>query len=67
MAKTIAEASKKDASNLPRFAVPPVRLFGGSDNRDADTLAQILAVHLIRSGKYGGIPAPKASNRCRPS
>jgi TolB-like protein len=65
MAKNIVEASRKDASKLPRLAVPPVRLAGGADTRDADTrdadtLAQILAVHLIGSGKYAVYPRTKS-------
>jgi hypothetical protein len=60
MAKNIVEASRKDASTLPRLAVPPVRLAGGADTRDADTLAQLLAAHLVRSGKYAVYPRTKS-------
>ncbi|MDR2783067.1 MAG: hypothetical protein LBB48_04390, partial [Treponema sp.] len=60
MAKSIVDASRKDTSELPRLAVPPVRLSGGADTRDADTLAQILAVHLVRSGKYAVYPRTKS-------
>ena len=52
MARNIAAAIGKDASGLPRLAALPVRLSGGADSREADTLAQILAVHLVLSGKY---------------
>ncbi|MDR2793043.1 MAG: hypothetical protein LBB61_05180, partial [Treponema sp.] len=60
MAKNIVDASRKDASKLPRLAVPPVRLAGGANTRDADTLAQILAVHLVRSGRYAVYPRTKS-------
>jgi hypothetical protein len=65
MAKNIVDATKKNASNLPRLAVPPVRLSGGADTqetdtRNADTLAQILAVHLVRNGKYAVYPRTKS-------
>ena len=60
MAKNIVDASGKDASNLPRLAVPPVRLSGGADTRDHDTMAQILAVHLVHNGKYAVYPRTKS-------
>jgi TolB-like protein len=60
MAKRIAEASRKDASAMPQLAVPPVRMAGGADSREADTLAQILAAHLVQSGKYGVYPRTKS-------
>ncbi|MDR0785605.1 MAG: hypothetical protein LBE74_06970 [Treponema sp.] len=56
MAKIIVAASKRDASRLPRLATPPVRLSEGASEREADTLAQILAVYLIRSRKYAVYP-----------
>jgi hypothetical protein len=59
MAKTIAGASRGGAANLPRLAVPPVRLSGGADTREADALAQILAAHLVQSGKYAVYPRTK--------
>jgi TolB-like protein len=65
MARTIASALKADASNLPLLALPPAQWPGGANNReadtrDADTLAQILAVHLVRSGKYAVYPRTKS-------
>jgi TolB-like protein len=56
MARNIADAVKNDPSRLPRLAVPPVELRGGAEPRAADALAQILAVHIIRSGKYQVYP-----------
>jgi hypothetical protein len=60
MAKTIVAALKTDASNLPLLALPPVQWSGGANSREADTLAQILAVHLVRSGKYAVYPRTKS-------
>ncbi|MDR0722355.1 MAG: hypothetical protein LBF75_06115, partial [Treponema sp.] len=56
MARNIAAATRVDASRLPRLAVVPVELSGGADQRDADTLARILAVNIIRGGKYAVYP-----------
>jgi hypothetical protein len=52
MAHAIAQAARADASKLPRLAAPPVALSGGADPRAADVLARILAIHIIRRGKY---------------
>ena len=60
MARNIAAASGKDASKLPRLAVPPMRMAGGADSREAGTLAQILSMHLVRSGKYAVYPRTKS-------
>jgi hypothetical protein len=56
MARTIVEAAAIDASRLPRLSIVPVELGGGADRREADTLAQILAAHIVRSGKYAVYP-----------
>ncbi|MDR2193139.1 MAG: hypothetical protein LBP19_01510 [Treponema sp.] len=60
IARTIAAALKRDAANLPMLAVPPVQWSGGASNREADLLAQILAVHLVQSGKYAVYPRTKS-------
>jgi hypothetical protein len=60
MARNIAEAVKKDTSKLPLLALPPVQLAEGADSREADALAQILAVHLIQSGAYAVYPRTKS-------
>jgi TolB-like protein len=60
MAKTIADASRQEVSKLPQLAVPPVQLAGSADKNDADTLAQLLAVHLVRTGKYRVYPRTKS-------
>ncbi|MDR1220560.1 MAG: penicillin-binding protein activator LpoB [Treponema sp.] len=60
MAWNVAAAVKTDTSKLPFLALPPVQLAGGADSREADALAQILAVNLIRSGKYAVYPRTKS-------
>ncbi|MDR1986783.1 MAG: hypothetical protein LBP88_07425 [Treponema sp.] len=63
MARNIGEAARRDASRLPRLALPPVELSGDADKKDADALAQILAVHLIRGGKYAVYPRTESLER----
>jgi TolB-like protein len=63
MARNIGEAAKRDTPSLPRLALPPVELAGGADKKDADTLAQILAVHLVRGGKYAVYPRTASLGR----
>jgi formylglycine-generating enzyme required for sulfatase activity/TolB-like protein len=60
IARAIAAAVKRDAANLPLLAVPPVQWSGGASNRETDLLAQILAVHLVRSGTYAVYPRTKS-------
>ncbi|MDR1127294.1 MAG: penicillin-binding protein activator LpoB, partial [Treponema sp.] len=60
MSQNIAAAVKIDTSRLPLLALPPVQLLDGADKREADALAQILAVHLIQSGKYAVYPRTKS-------
>jgi TolB-like protein len=52
MARNIITASQINISGLDKLAVVPVELGGNIDSREADTLAQILSINLIRSGKY---------------
>jgi TolB-like protein len=60
MARNIAAAVKTDTAKLPLLALPPVQLKGAANKREADALAQTLAVHLIRSGKYAVYPRTKS-------
>jgi TolB-like protein len=57
MARNIINAIQLDSSQFEKLAVLPVTL-GSSDidERVADTLAQILSINLIRSGKYAVYP-----------
>jgi TolB-like protein len=52
MARNIIAAAQIDPPQLDKLAVVPVELGGNIDSRVADTLAQILSINLIRSGKY---------------
>ena len=56
MAANIILATQNNTSALPKLAVLPVKLQDGADQRVADTLAQLLAINLIRSGKYAVYP-----------
>ena len=56
MAENIIRATTSNTAALPKLAIVPVQLEGGTDRRVADTLAQLLAIHLIRSGKYAVFP-----------
>jgi TolB-like protein len=60
MARVITGALKMDTSSLPLLAVPPLQLAGGADSKEADMLAQILAVHLVQSGTYAVFPRTKS-------
>jgi TolB-like protein len=52
MARNIITATRVTSSQLDKLAVVPVELGGNIDSREADILAQILSINLIRSGKY---------------
>ncbi|MDR2394720.1 MAG: penicillin-binding protein activator LpoB [Treponema sp.] len=52
MARNIVAAARQDASKLPRLAVTPVELRGGTDPQAADALARVLTGHIIRNGTY---------------
>jgi TolB-like protein len=56
MARNIIEATQIDSSSLTKLAIVPVEMGGNIDARVADTLAQILSVYLIRSGRYAVYP-----------
>lgn len=56
MATNIIQATQKKSASLPKLAIVPVQLRDGANQRVADTLAQLLAIHLIRSGKYTVYP-----------
>jgi len=59
MAANIIQATQKNTSKLPKLAVP-VQVFGDVDQNIADTLTQILAINLIKSGKYSVYPRTKS-------
>jgi hypothetical protein len=59
MAENIIRATRNNTGALDKLAVVPVQLQGGANEHVADTLAQILAIHLLRSGKYTVYPRTK--------
>jgi TolB-like protein len=57
MARNIIDATQINSSFLTKLAVVPVERGGNNiDARVADTLAQILSIYLIRSGRYAVYP-----------
>jgi hypothetical protein len=56
MVENLLATAGKNVTSLPKLSVVPVRVQEGADKGAADTLAQILAIHLIRSGKYAVYP-----------
>jgi TolB-like protein len=56
MARNIIQATASDSPSLTKLAVVPVEMGGNIDARVADTLAQILSIYLIRSGRYSVYP-----------
>ena len=65
MAANIIQATQRNTDSLPKLAVVPVQLQGGADQRVADTLTQILSIHLIRSGKYTVYPRTNSLEQVR--
>jgi hypothetical protein len=57
MMKNLLPLLDVDTSDLQKLAVVPIQMQGGATNqRDADTLAQILAIYLLRNKKYAIYP-----------
>ncbi|MDR1074531.1 MAG: hypothetical protein LBL45_12830 [Treponema sp.] len=56
MARNIIAASGVNVARIDKLAVVPVEMGGNINSREADTLAQILSIYLIRSGKYAVYP-----------
>jgi TolB-like protein len=52
MARNIITAAKREPSGAEKLAVVPVEMDDTTNRRVADTLAQILSINIIRSGKY---------------
>jgi TolB-like protein len=52
MARNIIAATRMSTEGTDKLAVVPLELGGNIDSQVADTLAQILSINLIRSGKY---------------
>ena len=60
MAGNIIHATQRNTASLQKLAIVPVQLQGGVDQRIADTLTQILSIHLIRSGRYTVYPRTRS-------
>jgi hypothetical protein len=60
MAANIIQATRNNTAALPKLAIVPVQLQGSVDQRVVDTLTQLLAIHLIKSGKYSVYPRTKS-------
>jgi TolB-like protein len=56
MARNITRAAKSTTDRLAKLSVVPVEMGGNVDSQVADTLAQILSIFIIRSGKYSVYP-----------
>jgi hypothetical protein len=56
MVRSIIGAAQNEAIPVTKLAVVPVKMGDNVDSRVADTLAQILSVFIIRSGKYSVYP-----------
>jgi TolB-like protein len=56
MARNIIRMAQNEKAALTKLAVVPVEMGSNVDARVADTLAQILSVFIIRSGKYSVYP-----------
>jgi TolB-like protein len=52
MARNIISATRLEPPKAEKLSVVPVELGANIDRRVADTLAQILCINIIRSGKY---------------
>jgi len=56
MAENLISLMRKDTGKLQRLAVVPVQFSGGVNEADGDALAQLLAIHLLRAGKFAVYP-----------
>jgi TolB-like protein len=65
MVRNILAAIRLDTSLLPHLAVVPVRLLDGVEKQEADTLAQILGIHILRTEKYAVYPRTSSLEQVR--
>jgi hypothetical protein len=56
MIKNLLPLLNVDSSEMQKLAILPVQLRSGAGARDADTLAQILAIYLLREQNYAIYP-----------
>ena len=56
MAKRIAEASRRNRTNLAKLAILPFNVPSSVSQNDAEVLAQLFATEVANSGKYAALP-----------
>jgi TolB-like protein len=60
MAEGLVKMARNATDGLDKLALLPVELADGGSREEGDTLAQILAIHLLRAGKYAVYPRTKS-------
>jgi len=65
MVENIMKATLITTHTLPKLVIEPVQLDRGADQRIANTLAQILAINLIKTGKYAMYPRTQSLEQVR--
>jgi len=58
-AERLEKMIKTAPANLEKLSVLPVQFSGGVNEQEGDALAQLLAIHLLRAGKYAIYPRTK--------
>jgi TolB-like protein len=61
MTRNLVKAAQLDTARLPKLAVLPFDIPGGTDAEATETLAQILASEIANSGKYAVLPRTQAA------
>jgi TolB-like protein len=56
MVVELVAMARSEDSSLDKLAVLPVELEDGGNQEEGDALAQLLAIHLLRNGKYAVYP-----------
>ena len=64
MVSRVAASSQQDSTRLPRLAVTPFNIITGTANeRDAELLAQLLAIEIANSGRFAVLPRTSTIQR----
>jgi len=57
VSRKMIDAARRDTSRLPKLAIAPFYIANkGVNERDAEVLAQILAVEIVNTGRYAVLP-----------
>ncbi|GHU47833.1 hypothetical protein FACS1894200_03830 [Spirochaetia bacterium] len=56
MGANLVKLARGVNESLDNLALPPVEFTDGANKQEGDTLAQLLAIHLLRNGKYAVYP-----------